>query len=192
MAAPVVLTLGATTPAAAVAPPADRGEVAVTAQAAPDDGKGQDAPVLGSVLGPVLGLDVVICVDLPPVVSLRLRLGRHGRACEPPRPSPTPSPRPSPKPSPVPKPSPSARPRLPAPAQPERPRPVQTPAASPSPSPSPKPSPKQSPRVSAYRAPVRAAARPERRRNPLGTVLVMVVLSTMIAVAAAAAFGTLR
>ncbi|WP_188193354.1 hypothetical protein [Nonomuraea sp. SYSU D8015] len=65
--------------------------------------------------------------------------------------------------------------------------PVRVPSPSPSPSPTPTPSPKATPRVHA-----KEVAPPPRRKNPLATVLVMVVLVTAIASTTAVAFGSRR
>ncbi|MEU6711983.1 hypothetical protein ABZ897_10960 [Nonomuraea sp. NPDC046802] len=81
---------------------------------------------------------------------------------------------------------PRTRPRTPQRAQPA-PVILPTPALSPSPTPTPTPTPTPS-----LRAHVKRAMPPARRENPLGTLLVMVVVVTAIASTAAVAFGARR
>ncbi len=149
-------------------------------------------------------LGVAVCVNVDTVVSLRLgvSLGGH-RGCRstkpdkpmlPPKPpnvtpKPKPTPKPAPKPTlkPTPKPAPQPRPRpLPPPIRQVPPRP-ETPERTAQPVVEHRPSPSVTP---THRLRVPHAARPPaRRRNPLTSVLVLVVLTTLIASAAGVAFA---
>ncbi|GAA4558904.1 hypothetical protein [Planotetraspora kaengkrachanensis] len=136
------------------------------------------------------GLGVAVCVDLRTLVRLKVELGvlappRCARAV--PRPSPEPPP-------PRPSPSPTRRVTPPAPARPAPP-PVAPVARQRTPTPTPTPSsprPKPSTVASAYpvRTPMAAPAR--KHRNPLGTIMVLVIFSTVIATAAGVAFAGFR
>jgi hypothetical protein len=158
---------------------------------------------------------VTVCLDVDVVVSLRLgiSLGGHPPICRrqanppaAPAPAPTPAPAPVPtppaiptvKPTPVPsatpsrRPAPSARPAVPgAPlAQPRR----STPRTAPKPVPPPvehQPPPSADSPTSRARQ-LRAEGPLSRRRNPLSTVMVLIVLSLVIALVASVAFGAFR
>ncbi|MFI6179536.1 hypothetical protein ACIA8R_28625 [Nonomuraea sp. NPDC051191] len=103
---------------------------------------------------------------------------------------PSPPPPPSPKPPPPPSPSPPPRSSRPVPPSTPRPVPRHTPRPVrmvPVPSPKVTPTPTPTPRVAARRRIAQIRAVP-RRKNPLGTVLIMVVLVTAIASTTAVAF----
>lgn len=149
----------------------------------------------------VRGCTVCAGLDVADVLKVRVRIG-PGDCAE--RPAPPPAPVPPPVPPPVPAPPPAKPPGVVAPPAgprpsarppvrvPVRPRPVTArnaarpaPAASASRPPS-SPAP-------VYRAHVlRANTLPHRRKNPLATLVVLVVLSSVIAAGAGVAFGGAR
>ncbi|GAA2110344.1 hypothetical protein [Actinomadura alba] len=141
--------------------------------------------------GPVLGL----CVDLDVRVLVRLRLviGACRSADDPPKPDP-PKPSPTRPPGSVTPRPPSPRPAPQVPAAPVATRPPSALPATPEPTPSAttrQPTPSSSTR--AYREPSpRAMASPRRKRHPLGTIVVFVVLATVIASGAGLAFAARR
>ncbi|MEV0200727.1 hypothetical protein [Nonomuraea sp. NPDC050691] len=147
-----------------------------------------------------------VCVDVPPVVSVEI--GSCGRARAQPAPTPTvkptpaltPSPTVAPTRTPTPRVTPTRRPaptRSPAPVRSSAP--VHTPARQtvraqapePSPTTSPKaePTPEPTPTRVAVHPPRKLAAPAHKRRSPLGSVLVMVVVTTLIASTTAVAFS---
>ncbi|MFI7419927.1 hypothetical protein [Nonomuraea sp. NPDC049684] len=104
----------------------------------------------------------------------------------PPPPPPPPPPRSSPRPTPRPTP-PSTPPRTPRPVHHPTPRPVHVAPPVRVPVQEVTPTPKPTPKVAVHRR-VRQVQASPRRKNPLGTVLVMVVLVTAIASTTAVAF----
>ncbi|MCT9930825.1 hypothetical protein N5079_11405 [Planotetraspora sp. A-T 1434] len=142
------------------------------------------------------GLEITICVDLSTLVGVKAGIGIGARPCgcrplcAPPKAVPPPKAAP---------PKPHRPPRAPRPPQPVRPPAPPPPSARPAPPVRHEPRPpmevhRPSPSIMpAHRLRAPQAAHPvRRRRNPLATVVVMVILSTMIAAAASVAFATLR
>lgn len=188
-----LLALGASGPAAAEPADGDPGH-----EARPRAGVSVcvNLPVLRLDLGPCSAPPISICVDAP---VLTVHVGACGRApaAVRPRPRPTPTHEPTPRPT-------ASKPVKPAPTLTRRPRrstaprPVPTPSAlraeapvvRPSREPAPSPAPTPSPSRPAEQARPRAdrAEPPRERPGPLGTVLLMVVLTTLIASACAVAF----
>ncbi|GAA1296645.1 hypothetical protein Psi02_13100 [Planotetraspora silvatica] len=135
------------------------------------------------------GLGIGVCVDLHALVRLKAEVGILAQPpCARSEPQPSPDP---PPPRPSPSPSPTRRVSVPAPARPvPPPLPVvrQRPPTPKPPSPRPEPSTVASPYP--VRTPMAAPARPH--RNPLGTIMVLVIFSTVIATAAGVAFAAFR
>lgn len=137
--------------------------------------------------------DDSVCVDVP---TVSVRIGQCGKPAAKPRPTPTERvrvvigtpPRKPPR-KPPHRPARPARHRVvhPVRARPIVPQPVRA-----TPKPVEKPAPTPTPTPSAARPRVKHAAQPVHRKNPLGTVLLMVVLTTVIASTAAVAFGAVR
>jgi hypothetical protein len=144
------------------------------------------------------GLGVAVCVDLDSVVRIKAGVGLGTYPCASPevRPSPDPSPpAPRPKPTPTRRATPRPEPARPEPARPEpvrlTPPPPAVRALSPSPTPpSPTPKPPMFTEDHPPRDPMAAPVR--RRQNPLGSIMVLVIFSTMIATAAGVAFTAFR
>jgi hypothetical protein len=175
-----LVAAGVALPAAAEPPPAPlaRADVKVTVGPRPPD---RDGP------------GIAVCVDLHTLVRLKAEVGILPQPpCARPASQPSPHP-PSPRPSPSPSPSPAPTRRVSTPAPP-RPAPPPLPVVRqrpPTPKP-PSPMPEPSAVASSYplRTPLAAPAR--RDRNPLGTIMVLVIFSTMIATAAGVAFAAFR
>ncbi|GAA2274233.1 hypothetical protein GCM10010149_15620 [Nonomuraea roseoviolacea subsp. roseoviolacea] len=144
-----------------------------------------------------------VCVDVPPVVSVEIGSCGRSRAAAAPTvtPSPTATPSSTPTRAPTPRVTPTRRPtptRSPAPVPSSTP--VRTPArhtvraAAPEPSattsPKAEPTPEPTPARVAAHPPRKLAAPAHRRHSPLGSVLVMVVVTTLIASTTAVAFST--
>ncbi|MGW4407637.1 hypothetical protein ACWEJ6_26685 [Nonomuraea sp. NPDC004702] len=106
----------------------------------------------------------------------------HVRPSPPPSPPPRSSPRPTPRPTP-----PSTPPHTPRPVHHPKPRPVRVAPPVRVPVQEVTPTPKPTPTVAMHKR-VKQFQAPPRRKNPLGTVLVMVVLVTAIASTTAVAF----
>ncbi|MEU8319056.1 hypothetical protein AB0C33_11855 [Nonomuraea sp. NPDC048881] len=106
----------------------------------------------------------------------------HVRPSPPPPPPPRSSPRPTPRPTP-----PSTPPHTPRPVHHPTPRPVRVAPPVRVPVQEVTPTPKPTPTVAMHKR-VKQLQAPPRRKNPLGTVLVMVVLVTAIASTTAVAF----
>jgi outer membrane biosynthesis protein TonB len=159
---------------------------------------------------------ITVCLDVEVVVSLRvgISIGGYPPICRrpaypPPAPAPVPTPTPTPTPSPTPPPTPSPAPTkaAPAPVPTRAPSPPIRPAvpvvpASQRPPEAPRTAEPARPPVEHRPTPsavtptalvreLRAQA-PHHRRSPMATVMVMVVLSLVIALAAGLAFGTIR
>ncbi|GII29000.1 hypothetical protein [Planotetraspora mira] len=138
------------------------------------------------------GLGIGVCVDLHTLVRLKAEVGILAQPpCARSEPQPSPDP---PPPRPSPSPSPTRRVSAPAPALARPAPPPPLPAVrqrTPTPKP-PSPRPEPSTVTSAYpvRTPLAAPAR--RHRNPLGTIMVLVIFSTVIATAAGVAFAAFR
>ncbi|MEZ0075725.1 hypothetical protein [Planotetraspora sp. GP83] len=143
------------------------------------------------------GLEITICVDLSTLVGVKAGIGIGAPPCgcrplcAPPKAVPPPPEAAPPKPH--------RPPRAPRPPQPVRPPAPPPPSARPAPPVRHEPRPpvevhRPSPSIMpAHRLRAPLAAQPvRRRRNPLATVVVMVILSTMIATAASVAFAALR
>ncbi|WP_248962663.1 hypothetical protein [Sphaerisporangium perillae] len=147
---------------------------------------------------------VALCLDVDVVVSLRVGITIGGppicrHPAYPPKPVPVPTPSPPPTPTAPPSPSPTvSRPASPAPPVAQGPaRPQAAPRTAPPPArPTPPPvehrptPPAVTPSAGVHA--LRADVPPPRRRNPLATVMVLVVLSLVVALVAGLAFGTIR
>lgn len=146
-----------------------------------------------------------VCVDVPPVVSVEIGSCRRPRAAAPAptvRPTPTLTPPPAPTRIPTPRATPTRRPtptRTPVPVRSTPIRssaPVRAPARhtvrteAPVPSPTTSPKPEPTPTRAAFHPPRKQAAPARERRSPLGSVLIMVVVTTLIASTTAVAFAT--
>ncbi|WP_344936984.1 hypothetical protein [Sphaerisporangium flaviroseum] len=155
---------------------------------------------------------ITVCLDVEVVVSLRvgISIGGYPPICRRPAyPPPAPAPVPTPTPTPTPPSSPSPAPTkaAPAPAPTRAPSPPVRPAvpvvpAAQRPPEAPRTAEPARPPVEHRPAPsavtptvlvreLRAQA-PHRRSSPMASVMVMVVLSLVIALAAGLAFGTIR
>ncbi|HUR08512.1 MAG TPA: hypothetical protein VM347_38650 [Nonomuraea sp.] len=153
-----------------------------------------------------VGADVTVCVDVP-LVSVRI--GRCGSpaANPPPQAIPNPQPRVTLNPQPVATPKATPRVRVVITPRPAKPKPTHRPTpnrvrmpsivpppvhAKPTPKPKPEPTIKPTPKPTVTYVRARRAEPPRPRKNPLGTVLLMVVLTTAIASTTAVAFAAVR